>query len=413
MAATIENKTIAQIKELLLNAFKEKFNIAFRILPKSFINVLATVLAAVFITNYKLTEWLFLQLFPDTAYWDYVDIFGRRIRPLVEMGIKMGVGEPDIGTQWRGRISVTVIHAGGVLIAGTQLKSEITGKLYITEEGVPLKNETEQVIITSAETGAPGNLEVDDILSFVNPLGTVAKTATVCEVIEYAKENETEQDYRARVSQRFRMPPMGGALSDYRIWSNEVSGVWNSYPQKDESTPTGILIWVAGKPGLFPHRVPDAALLIKVGKSCTYDPVTGKANRKPVAAIIDPAKNETYTNISPISNMFFGVKIYGLTGIDVEDFWEPCKSALDDYFLSREPYIRGLSDDNNKTNIISRNNILSVANQVAISLKAEFSDVELIANGEPIPAYTLTVGQLAEMETLAICEDGDLEGYTG
>jgi hypothetical protein len=405
-ATTIENKTIAQIRELLLNAFREKFNIAFRILPKSFINVLCTVLAAVFITNYKLTEWLFLQLFPDTAYWDYIEIFGKRIRPLVEMGIKMGVGEPIIGTQWRGRVTVTVLHTGGALIAGTQLKSDITGKLFITEWGAPLRNPTEEVMIISTEIGASGNLDVGDGLTFVNPLGTVAKAAIVSEVISYAKENETEQEYRARVSQQFRTPPMGGALSDYRIWSNEVPGVWNSYPKQDESTPTGVLIWVAGDPGIFPHRIPDAELLIKVGNSCTYDK-SGKAKRKPVAAIIDPQKNETYKHIHPISLMFFGVKIYGLTGIDVEDFYEPCKSALDDYFLSREPYIRGLSDDNNKTNIVSRNGILSIANQVAVSLKAEFSDVELIVNAEPAPAYTLIIGQLAEMETLKIYKEGD------
>jgi hypothetical protein len=165
------------------------------------------------------------------------------------------------------------------------------------------------------------------------------------------------------------------------------------------------LIWVAGKPDLFPHRIPDSNLLRKAGDYCTYDPVTGKADRKPVAAVIDPACNGSYTNINPISVMFFGVAVYGLSGIDPDDFYGPCKEALDNYFMSREPYIRGLSDDNNKTNIVSRNSILSVINQTAVSLKGEFSNVELLLNGEPIQGYELAVGLLAEMSDLAIHSD--------
>jgi uncharacterized phage protein gp47/JayE len=405
--AAFENRTIKEIRDLLLDAFQEKFNITFRLLAKSFLWVFCTVIAGLFITLYKLAEWVVLQLFPDTAYWGEVNILGERIRPLVKWGVLMGVGEPKSGTQWKGRAEVTVIKQGGFLFAGTQLKSTLNGKLYIIEESVPLENDTEEVSLISVETGSSVNLDINDILTFVSPLGVIEKNAVITEIIEYALENEQEKEYRSRVSQRFRAPPMGGALSDYRAWANEVSGVWNSYPQKDETTPAGVLIWVAGKPDLFPHRIPDEELLRRVGKSCTYDPVTGIANRKPIAAIIDPQKNETYANISPISVISFGVKVYGLAGIEPDDFYEPCKIMLDDYFMSREPYIRGLSDDNNRTDVVSRNSILSVVNQVAVSLKGEFSNVELIANNEPIRNYNLVIGQLAELETLNVFAEGD------
>jgi hypothetical protein len=104
--------------------------------------------------------------------------------------------------------------------------------------------------------------------------------------------------------------------------------------------------------------------------------------------------------------MFFGVAVYGLTGIEADDFYDPCKEALDNYFMSREPYIRGLSDDNNKTNTVSRNSILSVVNQTAVSLKAEFSNVELLLSGSPIQSYDLVVGQLSEMSDLAVHNEG-------
>jgi hypothetical protein len=402
MAKIFENKTIKEIRELLLNAFQEKFNTKYRLLPKSFLKVLCTILAGLFIVNYKLVEWVFLQIFPDLAYWGEVNMLGHKIRPLVKWGVLIGVGEPETGTQWKGIATIKVITEGEILIAGTQLKSDITGKLYLTEESVKLENETVTVPVIAAEKGAASILDVSDTLNLVSPLGFMEKTLTVTEIIEYAIDNEQEKEYRARVSQRFRAPPMGGALADYRKWSNEVSGVWNSYPQQDETTPNGVLIWIAGRPDIFTHRIPDDALLRRVGNSCLYDPVTKKADRKPVTACIDPAKDGTFANIRAVGVLFFAVKVFGLTGIEPDDFFEPCKTALNNYFLSREPYIRGLSDDNNRTDVISRNSILSVTNQVAVSLKGEFSRVEVLFNGEPIHTFSLVVGVLCEMLSLNI-----------
>jgi uncharacterized phage protein gp47/JayE len=162
--ATFENKTIGEIRELIINSFQEKFNKTFRLLPKSFIKVIATVFAGVYITLHKQIGWLFLQLFPETAYWGEVNILGMGVRPLVKWGILIGVGEPRSGSQWQGKIAAVVTHPGSSLVAGTQLKSDITGKLYITEEGVSLDAETVEVPIICADSGTAGNLETGDTL---------------------------------------------------------------------------------------------------------------------------------------------------------------------------------------------------------------------------------------------------------
>jgi uncharacterized phage protein gp47/JayE len=390
-----ENKTIGEIRDLLINSFQEKFNKIFRILPKSFIKVIATVFAAVYVTLHKQIGWLFLQLFPETAYWGEVSILGMRVRPLVKWGVLIGVGEPRNGSQWKGTICVKVTHPGAPLIAGTQLKSEITGKLYITDEGITLENATELVPVICAENGTGGNLEAGDALGFVSPLGTVQRAATVDEVISYAVENETEAEYRARVVNRFRSPPMGGALADYRRWSSDVLGVLNTYPCKDVETPSGVIVYVAGISALFPNRIPTPDLLRQVGRACTFDPETGKATRKPITAVIDPGYDETYKNIKPVTITAFDVYIDGIAGVPISDFGEAVQPAIENYFFGREPYIRGLSDDNNKTNIVSRNNIMSAVDQTAISLKAEFGNVAVMHNGALMTTYTLGIGELA------------------
>ena len=409
MANPYDNKSIEEIKTLIINGLQQKFNNTLKLLPKAFIKTLAVVLAGVFIVLYKQIGWFFLQLFPNYAYWGEVNVLGKKIRPLLEWGNLMGVGYPFFGSQWEGEISVQVTQIGKFLDSGVQLKAPINNKIYLVKDTTLLTDETCLIPVICTTNGTAGNLETGDLLQFPGSLAMVKKNATVAKIKKLAKDDETESEYRKRVNQRFRTPPMGGALSDYRQWANEVNGVWNSYPQKDINTPAGVLIWVAGLPGQFENRIPDRELLIKVGDSCTYDPVTNKATRKPVAAIIDPGFDGTYTNIMPISVVFFSVNIYGLKGIEVDDFFDLCKAALNDYFLSREPYIRGLSDDNNKTNVISKNSISSVVYQAAVAVKAEFDRVELLYSGEEILNHTLVVGQLAEMENLQIFEGLDID----
>jgi uncharacterized phage protein gp47/JayE len=400
MATGFENKTIGEIRELLVNSFQEKFNIAFRILPKSFIRVIATVFAGVYVTLYKMIGWLFLQLFPETSYWGEVNILGLRVRPLVKWGILIGVGEPRTGSQWRGKIAVSVTALGSHLPAGTQLKSDITGKLYITEEGATLGAETVEVPMICADNGTAGNLETGDTLSFVSPLGIVARAAAVAEVTSYAVEDETEAEYRARVVGRFRSPPLGGALADYRRWASDVLGVLNTYPQKDTETATGVLLYVSGIPSLFPDRVPTDDLLRQVGRACTYDPENGKATRKPITAVLDPGYNESYQNVKPVTITGFDVYVDGISGVPISDFGDAVRPVLENYFNGREPYIRGLSNDDNKTNVVSRNNVMSAVDQASISLKAEFGNVTMFHSGASVSAYTLGVGELAKLNNL-------------
>jgi hypothetical protein len=89
-----ENRTIEEIKTLLINAFQHEFNKKIRILPKSFIRIISIVLAGIFITAYKQIGWFFLQLFPETAYWGEVTVLGLKIRPLIKWGVLIGVGPP-------------------------------------------------------------------------------------------------------------------------------------------------------------------------------------------------------------------------------------------------------------------------------------------------------------------------------
>ena len=397
-----KNKTIEEVQQLLIRSFEHEFNTQLRILPKSFIKILCKVFAGVFIIVYKLVGWYFLQMFPETADWEEVIILGVRLRPLVKLGVLFGVGEPLAGVQWRGIITIDVLTQGSVLYSGTQLKSSVTGKLYIVEETKTLLQTKETVSVVCTEIGTVGNLEKNDTLNFVNPYGFIKTEAVVSDVARVGLDNERESSYRNRVVNRFRLQPQGGALADYRIWASEVPGVLNVYPYNDKEQPGGVLLYVSGISDVYVDRVPDKGLLKKVGESCTYDPETGRATRKPLTAMLDPKNDGSYSNVKPVSVAVFDVVITGVSGIAPADFAQVVKPSLQNYFLDRDLYIRGLSDDNNRTNVISKNHVITVVNQIAVSVKAIFETAEIRKDGKVAPLYTLDNGELARLGALAI-----------
>ena len=397
-----KNKTIEEVQQLLIRSFEHEFNTQLRILPKSFIKILCKVFAGVFIVVYKLVGWYFLQMFPETADWEEITILGVRLRPLVKLGVLFGVGEPLAGVQWQGIITIDVLTQGSVLYSGTQLKSSVTGKLYIVEETKTLLQTKENVSIVCTEIGTVGNLEKNDTLNFVNPYGFIETEAVVLDVARVGLDNELESSYRNRVINRFRLQPQGGALADYRIWASEVPGVLNVYPYNDKEQPGGVLLYVSGISDVYADRIPDKGLLKKVGEACTYDPETGRATRKPLTAMLDPKNDGSYSNVKPITVAVFDIVITGVSGIVPADFAQVVKPALQNYFLDRDLYIRGLSDDNNRTNVVSKNHVITVINQIAVSIKAIFETAEIRKDGKVAPLYTLDNGELARLGALAI-----------
>lgn len=400
-----ENKTVEYVYNLLIESFQEKFNNKLRLLPKSFIVILSKVLSVIFVLPYKVCGWFYLQLFPDTASFDRVNVMGISLQPLVKLGVNIGVGEPTSGQAWEGLVSATVVTEGQAITAGTQLKSDVTGLMYVVSETVTTEGQSVNVPVYCVQSGSSGNLAQGDEIKFVSPLGFIAQDAVVASTTKEGLDEETADHYRARVVNRYSTQPQGGALSDYRIWSYDAPGVLQTYPYNGEDSPGDVEIYVAGNTDVYPDRVPGRELCVAVGEACTYDPETGIADRKPLTAILDPDYNGTYRNIQPVSIVAVDVYVTDVAGVDVSDFGAAYKSVCDDYLLGREPYIRGLSDENNKTNSIQKNTLIALANSVATSLKAQFGTVTMNIDNVQVDNYNLDRGELSALGHLYINGD--------
>ena len=397
-----ENKTVDYVYNLLINSFQDKFNNKLRLLPKSFVVVLSKVLAGVFVIPYKLAGWFYLQLFPDTASFETITVLGHTLRPLVKLGNQFGVGEPTSGTAWNGTVRVTAVSQGKALTLGTQMKSDKTGLVYNVAANTGIEAETAEVPVYCVQSGTAGNLDEGDVLKFVSPLGFVEQSATVVGTTQAGTDDETEEHYRSRVMTGYGAQPQGGSLTDYRTWGQGVAGVLEVYPYNDKDSPAGVLIYVAGESNIYHDRIADAGLCVAVGVACTYDPDTGKASRKPVTAVLDPDFNESYSNVRPVSVTAFDVYVTDMTGAVFADFCASVKSELTQFFLNREPFIRGLDDENARTDSVTRNAVIAVVNGVATSMQGAFGTATMRTGGAETASYTLGQGELCKLGDLYV-----------
>lgn len=393
-----ENKTIEDVNNLIISGIESELNVKFRLLPKAFIRVLAKVLAAVYITLYKQQAWIFLQMFVDTASFDEVEILGRKIKPLVMWGNLVGIGEPDGATQWEGVIEVNVTKVNTYLDQGTQFLNPATGKIYITTQTKLLANQKESITVKCAESGLGGNLVAGDMLNSVSPLFNIDKKATVSEVTVIAVDAESADSYRSRVKARWQVQPQGGALGDYRKWASDVAGVLQTYIYKDDDSAAGVLIYVVAD---TEDRIAPAGLLKLVGEACSYNPVTGEG-RKPITAILDPSNDGSYSNVRACSVVGFDVYVERFEGQGIGEFKNGVKSNFEAYFKEREPFVRGLSVDNIRTDRVSSINLISIANDIAESLNGHFSGLELKKDNVVLADYELGKGELAKLNKLYV-----------
>src|SRR5690606_30355840 len=193
----------------------------FPLLPKAFIRVLAKALAGVAIVLYKYCGWILLQLFAAHASFQETVVLGRVIRPLVEWGRLIGVGDQVLPEQAELVVEVEVLDQAGNLEAGTQLLYPPTAVLYQVVASVPADAPVIQATVRAIGdqqggdgSGAIGNLPAGAELEFANRPPKFAAVATVLSTTTQGADGESEDAYRARVIRRFQRRPQGGAYAD-------------------------------------------------------------------------------------------------------------------------------------------------------------------------------------------------------
>jgi len=385
--------TTQALSETIVNQLEATIAQEIPLLPKSWTRVLAKVLAGAIVLLWKYAGFIFLQMFIAHATMDETVINGKTIRPLVEWGRQLGVGDPKDGTRAELIVEITVLQQTGTLATDSQLVRSETNVIYRTTAPVTLDAATKQVTIQASSDpsgsggiGTIGNLQAGDIVSFANPLPNVASNATVVSVSEVGADAETEDSYRSRVLRRSQRKPQGGAYADYQIWAESVAGVENAYPYTGD-TPGYVDVYVEATEAIDADGIAPSSLLDDVAAAIELDE-DGLATNRPATALV---------NTLSITRKEIGVTVATLTAADEAAVKTAINEGLDEYLRTREPFITGLSVLPRQDRI-TRGTLGGVVNEIASAKGATVAYVLLTIGGNEQESYGLANGEKAKLE---------------
>ena len=394
---SLTTPTTKEINDNIIAQLEASLNQTIPLLPKSFLRVLAKALAGVFILLYKYGGFMFLQIFVRTASANQTVVNGIPLTPLIEWGRLIGVGDPGAATNAELLIDITVENQTGALPSGSQLVNTDNGVTYITIGAVLLDAPTVQATIRAVAdqadgggAGAIGNLDPGAIVSFANPLANVARNATVDSQLVTGAGAESTEVYRQRVIDRFQKRPQGGAYADYEIWGEEPSGIINIYPYTSDC-PGQVDVYVEATPESSgdPDGIPTAAQLQEVLDSIELDQ-NGLASRRPANALV---------NTFPITRTGFDIRVTGLLVDNLAQVQADITTAIEEYFLDREPFIEGLSVLPRRDRI-TRSAVGGVVDDIVSAAGGIFSSVILSQNTINVEIYGLGIGEKSKAETV-------------
>lgn len=365
-------------------------------LAKSFTRVLGKALGAVHVLLYKYVDFLGLQQYVEHASSEETTLGGKTLRPLVELGRQVGIGDPLPATPAEVIARVTVQQQGGTLAAGRQLLHAPSGVLYLTTTGVALNAAT--VLVTARASsdqtggggeGAIGNRQPGDLLSFAVPPASVESTAVVVSQSVTGAPAETWPAYRARIQRRFQQRPQGGAYADYQTWAEQEPGILNVYPYRGAPGEVDVYVEATSASSASADGIPTPAQLARVLELVELDQ-GGLASQRPVNAAV---------NVRPITRRAFDVTVTGLDASDAAAAQTAIRDAVDEYLRSREPFIVGLSPLP-RLDRITLSAVSGIVEEAAGSVGGSVTLVRLSQSHAPVIAYTLAAGEKAKLGTI-------------
>ena len=389
--------TTKQISDNIIAQLEAEFSQTIPLLQKAFFRVLAKVLAGVFVLLYKYGGFSFLQMFVQTASDSDTDILGVSVNPLKFWGRLIGVGDPVAATSAELLIDITVENQVGSLPSGTQLINSDNGVTYITVGSVALSAAIVQATILAVSdqvdgggAGVIGNLNPADIVSFANPLANVARNAIVNTQTVTGANAEATDIYRQRVIDRFQKRPQGGAYADYEIWGEEVAGIINIYPYTS-TNPGQVDVYAEATVASSgdPDGIPTPAQLQAVLDSIELDDA-GLASNRPANAL---------ANAFGITRTAFDISIAGLVVDNPSTVQADVTTAIEEYFLGREPFIAGLTVGV-RSDRITTSAVGGVVEDIVSAAGGIFTTVIVRQSTVIIDIYALGIGEKAKADTV-------------
>jgi uncharacterized phage protein gp47/JayE len=166
---------------------------------------------------YQHQQWLFKQIFPDSADDENL------IRHAEEHGITRKSANAATGA------ATLTGSIGAPIPAGTKGKT-VNGIAFVTTAAAEIGGAgTAVVTISASVAGVSGNQPVNTALTLTSAPPSINTAAIISTATTGGYEQETLPSLLDRLLFELQSPPQGGNLDDYKRWAREVPGVGYAY----------------------------------------------------------------------------------------------------------------------------------------------------------------------------------------
>lgn len=186
---------------------------------RSFLGVIARVLAGLAHGLYGYLDFIARQGIPDTAEREYME------RWAAVWGV-----DRKAATKAQGPCTFTG-NNGSLINIGQKLQRG-DGELFETVKAGVIDGNVLVLTVRALKAGKNGNTVTGTILTFVNPISGFNAESTAGELTG-GTDTETDASLRERMLARIQQPPHGGALFDYVNWAREVEGVTRAWATQE------------------------------------------------------------------------------------------------------------------------------------------------------------------------------------
>lgn len=214
--------TLDEIKERtsrdLASRLKDERGIGLgRLIPRGTAAAIANVIAGESHGQYGRIDYQTLQTWPDTCDAENLDRWGTFLTLPRKAAAAATGGVVFTGTN------------GTVIPLGTQVQ-RADGRKFATLSLVTVVGGTALVDVEDLVPGVAGNTAESTPLQLVSSVvGTVTAVTVDSEGLDLGADQETDDDFRRRLIQRFANAPGAGRTADYIRWALEVPGVTRAW----------------------------------------------------------------------------------------------------------------------------------------------------------------------------------------
>jgi uncharacterized phage protein gp47/JayE len=267
------------------------------------------------------------------------------------------------------------------------------GLLYILDNDYTLVSSPDTIQVRALALGLAGQLILGDLLTSTSPIVGLNRNATVTVEDEEPIDAETDDEYRNKILEAFRLEPQGGAVGDYRLWAADAQGVKTVYPYASNSNSGEVDVYVEGSSGnggsVSPTILEDVEDVLELDPDTTKD--INERGRRPLGVI---ANNVYSCTAVPIA-----IQIIGYQGLTTE-VETTILDTLTAYMKTVRPFIAG-ADILEKRNDILTSNKLGSQIINASPEGAFFANVTFTVNGSAQTQYQFLGGIIPYLDSIS------------